>query len=237
MLDLFLPYLMEGNVSEEDFKLLETLHEISSVLGSKINEDEDYEALHILVVSSAKQYEAIYGEDAVKPNHRNSLELADCLYSYGTSHSFWLFPLERVNGMLKEVQKSTKGVEVTMFRAWRDVVRLRNMGAASGGFTPEVLTGMTSQQLEVVERLRRGDFKNTLLKYWKLRVSDELKSRIDEGEQVYPYNFSCMKISNIHSHTIFFYLGRYFLAPSYFESLEGSGDRSYPPYLARGKRS
>ncbi|RDB23075.1 hypothetical protein Hypma_009877 [Hypsizygus marmoreus] len=50
----------------------------------------------------------LFGEDIIVPNHHLSLHLIECLKSFGPVHSWWTFPFERYNGMLRHLKTNNK---------------------------------------------------------------------------------------------------------------------------------
>jgi hypothetical protein len=50
----------------------------------------------------------LFGEHVIVPNHHLSLHLIECLRSFGPVHSWWAFPFERYNGMLRQLNTNSK---------------------------------------------------------------------------------------------------------------------------------
>lgn len=50
----------------------------------------------------------LYGEHALIPSHHLSLHLPECLHSFGPVHSWWAFPFERYNGILRGKNMNNK---------------------------------------------------------------------------------------------------------------------------------
>lgn len=50
----------------------------------------------------------LFGEQLIVPNHHLSLHLIECLRSFGPVHSWWTFPFERYNGMLRQLNTNSK---------------------------------------------------------------------------------------------------------------------------------
>lgn len=50
----------------------------------------------------------LFGEGLIVPNHHLSLHLVECLRSFGPVHSWWTFPFERYNGMLRHLNTNSR---------------------------------------------------------------------------------------------------------------------------------
>lgn len=58
----------------------------------------------------------IYGEHAVTPNMHLHLHLGECISDYGPISGYWLFPFERMNGVLGGYHTNQRSVEIQIFR-------------------------------------------------------------------------------------------------------------------------
>lgn len=50
----------------------------------------------------------LFGASVIMPNHHLSLHLVECLRAFGPVHSWWTFPFERYNGMLRHLNTNSR---------------------------------------------------------------------------------------------------------------------------------
>ena len=63
-----------------------------------------------------KQYENIYGQEYLTMNMHLLCHLTDCIRDHGPIYSFWLFPMERMNGILGSFQTNNRNIELQVMR-------------------------------------------------------------------------------------------------------------------------
>jgi hypothetical protein len=74
----------------------------------------DIELAHQLFLFFGKEFEKLYGSDAVTPNMHLHCHLSECMYDYGTISSFWLFSFERYNGIMASLPTSKHYIEIQL---------------------------------------------------------------------------------------------------------------------------
>jgi hypothetical protein len=119
--------MVEGELKDAEVQLVFQLWALADLCAKTIITDEDIENVRQCAIQYCEGYEATYGGNACKPNHRLALELADCMLDYGTAAAFWLFPLERWNGLLKQGHLRFSTIECSMMRAKTTQSHLRAM--------------------------------------------------------------------------------------------------------------
>ncbi|KAI0351887.1 hypothetical protein OH77DRAFT_1592537 [Trametes cingulata] len=68
-----------------------------------------------------RDYQALYGEDKMVPNHHFALHTEPQLFDYGTVYDIWAFLAERLNKLFKDFNLNNWGggqLEITMMRAF-----------------------------------------------------------------------------------------------------------------------
>ena len=61
---------------------------------------EEIERADSLLLEFCKKFEDLYGKQHYTINLHLHAHLKDCILDYGPISAFWLFPLERLNGIL-----------------------------------------------------------------------------------------------------------------------------------------
>jgi hypothetical protein len=141
--------MVEGELKDAEVQLVFQLWELGDLCSKTIITDTDIESVRRVAIEYCEGYEAVYGGRACKPNHRLALELADCMRDYGPAAAFWLFPLERWNGLLKQGHLRFSTIECSMMRAKTTLSHLRSMSQPG---TPTTLN-MTPVQRAAVAAL------------------------------------------------------------------------------------
>ena len=136
------------HIHEAEWELTSILRDISVICSKSIVHTTDIDTLRLLTVSYCNKYEAIYGGDAVKPNHRLMIELPDCVRDYGPCPAFWLFPLERWNGLLTRGNAQPADVEVSIMREHDTYARIRSYLHPGSRLD----TSLTQRQRQVLHR-------------------------------------------------------------------------------------
>lgn len=144
--------MVEGELRDAEVQLVFQLWELADLCAKTIITDADIMNVRRRAVEYCEGYEATYGGCAVKPNHRLSLELADCMLDYGPAAAFWLFPLERWNGLLKQGHLRFSTIECSMMRAKTTQSHLRSMSQPG---TPTT-TCMTPEQRAAIAALMQS---------------------------------------------------------------------------------
>ena len=57
----------------------------------------------------------LFPEKRLKPNHHAALHLGEFLLRFGPTHGWWMFPFERLHGMLQQVNTNNKMGKLTRF--------------------------------------------------------------------------------------------------------------------------
>jgi hypothetical protein len=127
LLNICFHTMSEGRVTEEETGLITLLAEASRLCESKLLQPGDITKLESTLVKYCENYEHVYGGSAVKPNHRQCLEIARCMEDYGPGVGFWLFPLERWNGILSNLRFKFVDLECSMMRAHNTLWRAQSI--------------------------------------------------------------------------------------------------------------
>ena len=154
LLGICFGFMIEGELKDAEVQLVFQLHALADLCAKTIITDEDIENVRRLAIEYCEGYEATYGGFACKPNHRLALELADCMRDYGPAAAFWLFPLERWNGLLKQGHLRFSTIECSMMRATTTMTHLRSMAQPD---TPTILAMTTEQRAAVTLLARSSD--------------------------------------------------------------------------------
>ena len=72
-----------------------------------------------LLLRFCRKAAELYGDDVVTPNMHMHCHLAACLREFGPSHSFWLFPFERYNGILENQPSNNRSIEIQLMRRFQ----------------------------------------------------------------------------------------------------------------------
>jgi hypothetical protein len=124
---------MEEEVSYEstgEYNLLVLLVDMSAIIGCGYVGSAQIDSFQHLAMAYCNLYEDTYGSTALKPNHRQLLELAECMRQYGPGPAFWLFALERWNGQIQQGAHKFSDIECSMMRTHVHQIRLRSLAAA-----------------------------------------------------------------------------------------------------------
>lgn len=81
--------------------------------------DDDIKVADKLLLRFCSQAVELYGEDVITPNMHMHCHLASCIREFGPSHSFWLFPFERYNGVLEEQPTNNRSIELQLMRRFQ----------------------------------------------------------------------------------------------------------------------
>jgi hypothetical protein len=141
--------MVEGDLKDAEVQLVFQLWALADLCAKTIVTDADIENVRKYAVEYCEGYEATYGGCACKPNHRLALELADCMLDYGTAAAFWLFPLERWNGLLKQGHLRFSTIECSIMRTKTTQSHLRALSQPGTHIT----SGMTPEQRAAVAAL------------------------------------------------------------------------------------
>ncbi len=76
-----------------------------------------------LLVRFCKRAAHLYGSGVITPNMHMHCHLAECIKEFGPSHSFWLFPFERYNGILEGQPTNNRSVELQLMHRFRKDIR------------------------------------------------------------------------------------------------------------------
>jgi hypothetical protein len=152
LLGICFGFMIEGELKDAEVQLVFQLHALADLCAKTIITNEDIEDVRRLAIEYCEGYEATYGGFACKPNHRLALELADCMRDYGPATAFWLFPLERWNGLLKQGHLRFSTIECSIMRATTNMTHLRSMTQPN---TPTMLA-MTPEQRAAITLLSQS---------------------------------------------------------------------------------
>ena len=74
-----------------------------------------------LLLRFCRKAAELYGNDVVTPNMHMHCHLAACLRKFGPSHSFWLFPFERYNGIWENQPSNnrSRSIEIQLMRRFQ----------------------------------------------------------------------------------------------------------------------
>ena len=56
------------------------------------------------------------GEDIISPSMHMMCHLHECVLDYGPLNEIWLFPFERLNGILGQIPNNNKSIELHMMK-------------------------------------------------------------------------------------------------------------------------
>ena len=76
----------------------------------------DLQRADLLLHKFCKQFEALYGTDAVTPNMHLHCHLKDIIIDHGPVHSFWCFSFERYYGIMGSIFTNKRSLELQLMR-------------------------------------------------------------------------------------------------------------------------
>ena len=69
-----------------------------------------------LLLKFCERSERQYGKETISPSMHMMCHLKECISDYGPLHEFWLFPFERLNGILGSLPNNNKSIEGQLMR-------------------------------------------------------------------------------------------------------------------------
>ena len=84
------------------------------VLASRLLCKQNHTIDDVKLLRFCSRFELLYGADSVTPNIHLHAHLAECIKDYGPMSSFWLFSLERFNGILGDEPTNNRSIEVQL---------------------------------------------------------------------------------------------------------------------------
>ena len=90
--------------------------EACSLLCSRVIAKNAISRADLLIHQYCCLFEAEFGKENCYPNLHMHCHMKQCLQDFGPASSFWLFPFERMNGVLGNYHASNHGVEVQLLR-------------------------------------------------------------------------------------------------------------------------
>jgi hypothetical protein len=118
MLNTFFLWLVDGSITEEEWQLVQHLHQASRIADERFVTNDQIETLEEHLVKYCALYASIYGGNELKPNHHLCRHLAGFMQDYGPTCAFWLFAFERYNGIMTAYNTRASAVETSMFRQY-----------------------------------------------------------------------------------------------------------------------
>jgi hypothetical protein len=118
MLNTFFLWLVDGSINEEEWQLVQHLHQASRIADDRFVTGNNIENMDAHLNAYCKLYAKIYGGDELKPNHHLCRHLAGFMRDYGPTCAFWLFAFERYNGIMTNYNTRASVVETSMFRQY-----------------------------------------------------------------------------------------------------------------------
>ena len=91
-----------------------------------ISRDEVNQA-DTLLLQFCQRIEQLFGKEIITPNMHMCCHLKECILDYGPLNHFWLFAFERFNGILGQLPKNNRSVEVQIMKRFLsdcDVMRV-----------------------------------------------------------------------------------------------------------------
>ena len=80
-----------------------------------------------LLLQFCQRIEQLFGKEIITPNMHMCCHLKECILDYGPLNHFWLFAFERFNGILGQLPKNNRSVEVQIMKRFLsdcDVMRV-----------------------------------------------------------------------------------------------------------------
>ncbi len=77
---------------------------------------DDAKKAQELLIEYGKQFESMFGRNAVPPNMHFATHIVECMEEFGSMYTFWCFGMERLNGFLGDYTTNSQCIEVTITR-------------------------------------------------------------------------------------------------------------------------
>jgi hypothetical protein len=195
----------------DEYQLLCLLVEMAEVIGLGYVGSAQIDRLEEIAVFYCDLYETTFGSAALKPNHRQLLELAACMRQYGPCPGFWLFALERWNGQVQRGTHQFADIECSIMRNHVHRARLRSL-AAREVEQPDP-DGESEDQRTVVSTLlgRCDGVSAGTWPGWRAPLEDDLLARLD------PVTLSATPVSEL----IVQYVARLDVPGPYWSAIRG----------------
>ncbi len=89
-----------------------------SLCGRSITEN-DVKVADLLLVKFCSRVHQLFGHDFVTPNMQLHNHLASCVRDFGPIHAFWLYALERYNGLLGNLPHNNQAIEIQLMQRFK----------------------------------------------------------------------------------------------------------------------
>ena len=113
---IFSVYALFGVLGIEHLECWRLFVLACKIISSPLISLQELDTAHELLLGFCKEFERIYGSDAVTPNMHLHMHLADCIRDFGPVYGFWLFSFERYNGFLGKYPTNNRSVEIQIMR-------------------------------------------------------------------------------------------------------------------------
>jgi hypothetical protein len=111
---IFSPFLLHGILPDAYFSNFLVFAEACRLLCVRIVSDEQLDEVQRKFEEFLSEAETLYGEEVITANMHLHLHLVDVVKDWGPVYAFWLFPFERLNGVLGDIATNHHNVEVQL---------------------------------------------------------------------------------------------------------------------------
>lgn len=109
-------FALHGLIPDKHFKCFQSFVLACKYLCKATVTALDLQRADLLVLKFCKQFEKLYGKEAVTPNMHLHCHLKDIILDHGPFHSFWCFSFERYNGIMGSVFTNKRSLELQLMR-------------------------------------------------------------------------------------------------------------------------
>lgn len=111
---IFSQMALKPVIPNEHYQLWCIFVQVCQLVCSRTISKVNIMTLDRLLISFCEKFEELFGCSASTPNLHLHGHFTDCLFDYGPSTSFWLFALERLNGILGSVPTNHQSIEIQL---------------------------------------------------------------------------------------------------------------------------
>lgn len=109
-------FALKGVIEDEHFRCWQTFTLACKHLCKPSISEVDLKRADLLLLKFCRQFESLYGKDAVTPNMHLHCHLKEIIEDHGPVYSFWCFSFERYNGIMGSVTTNKRSVELQLMR-------------------------------------------------------------------------------------------------------------------------
>ena len=113
---LYSIFCLTGLLPDNNLKCWQTFVMVCRTLVKPSITMDDIRKGDHLLMKFCREFEALYGGLAVKPNMHLHALLKECILDYGPLYEFWAFSFERYNGLLGNFHTNNKNPDVQIMR-------------------------------------------------------------------------------------------------------------------------